>query len=71
MPVLECHTKTNEGLKVGYIIPTSKISHLSFIGIEKEREYFLHTMSGAKLKIAKADYNKLHDIILEQEGVKQ
>ena len=71
MPVLECFYNATEGQEMGYIVPMSKISHLSFMGAGKEAKYFLHTMSGATLRISQADYDRLHEIILEQEGVKQ
>ena len=71
MPVLECYYETTDGQELGYVVPMSKISHLSCSGIGEVKEHYLHTMSGARLKIGQADYDKLHKIILEQEGAKE
>lgn len=71
MPVLECFYNATKGQEVGYIVPMSKISHLSFTGVGNEAQHYLHTMSGARLRISQADYDRIHEIILEQEGVKQ
>lgn len=52
-------------------MPFSKISHLSCIGKGADKQHYMHTVSGARLRIGEADYEKIHTVFLEQEGAKE
>ena len=71
MPVLQCYYETTDGQEAGYIVPFSKISHLSCIGKGADKQHYMHTVSGARLRIGEADYEKIHTVFLEQEGAKE
>lgn len=69
MPVLQCIYETKEGIRTGYTIPFSKISHLSYVEAGDNIQHFMHTVSGAKLYIGKADYDKINEVMCQREGV--
>lgn len=71
MPVLQCSYETQGGGKVGYIIPFSKISHISYLETAEGKAYYMHTLGGDKLVIGSEDYNKISDVMCKQEGVKK
>lgn len=71
MPVLQCYYETKEGLKMAYVIPFSKISHLSCVDNDKEpATYYMNMISGAKIPVRKEDYEKIYEELIKQEGSK-
>ena len=68
MPVLEFSYKLEQGERE-IVLPFSRIAYLSKNTMDGITTHYLHTMSAEKLYIGESDYNRIHEAIIEQEGV--